>query len=219
MTTALSEQFVHLLRRVSSSLQKSLQRFNSDLRSELDWDIETDADNTQVNNLASTDQSTDDYDSNDDGDTESPDDEDDDEEEEEEAEDVAEPNSANCCLFCSFFECITFCQMPKKPFDAIYYRLQAFINQCPTGCPTCIPKRHEEEWRNPKLYGQRFAMCYCCTRPGGIILIKYLDCILCPLCVIWDTIKGADYGYRRFRVQARIHRHYESETVVNTWWV
>ncbi|VDL98634.1 unnamed protein product [Schistocephalus solidus] len=201
-----------LLRRTSSSLQENLQRFRSDLFSELDWDVETDADKKQVNNFGATGPLTDEYDSSENEDSEGQEDED----EYSEADPVKSKGS-NCCLFCSCLECIPFCRMPVKPFDAVYYRLQSCIEHCPTGCPTCIPKQHEEEWRFPQLFGQRYAMCYCCTRPGGIILIKYLDCILCPLCVIWDTVKGADYGYRRFRVQARIHRHYESESVPNTW--
>ncbi|BHF65005.1 hypothetical protein SprV_0200801400 [Sparganum proliferum] len=213
MITALSQHFTRLLGRTSSNLQENLQRFRSDLFSELDWDLKTDINKGQANNFASRDTLNDDYDSRDDGDSEGQEDED------SEGEEGANPETSNCCLFCSFFECIAFRRMPVKPFDAVYYRLQDCIEQCPTGCPTCIPRRNEEEWRFPQLFGQRYAMCYCCTRPGGIILTKYLDCILCPLCVVWDTVKGADYGYRRFRVQARIHRHYESESVPNTWWV
>lgn len=114
-----------------------------------------------------------------------------------------------CCNFCACFES---CSCGKCPtfFDKLYYKLQTKIENCPSGCPSIIPRKEDEEW----LFGNRKASefaCYCCITRGCIVCLKYLDCLCCPLCPIWDMCKGCDFGYRRFRIQLILHRYHDSK--------
>ncbi|CAH8536689.1 unnamed protein product [Heterobilharzia americana] len=147
------------------------------------------------------------------------DDDDDDEEEEEEEEEEDSSDSLTsksdltdlrCCLLSACCETCTCCTMSKQ-YDSIYYRIQNLTKSCPNACPSIVPKVEEEEWKYPSNRNAReYAMCQCCYSPSGIICMKYLDILCCPLFPIWDMFKGCDYGYRRFRIQAILDRYKDS---------
>lgn len=126
----------------------------------------------------------------------------------------------NCCMFCACLEKCSCFEIPGVDFlDAYYDRLQERIDECPVACPTLIPRRVEEEWRFKGGYGARFALSECCSSPECIICLKWFDTICCLCCAVWEMIKGMDFGYRRFRIQAYIHRHNESSMGIKTIWV
>lgn len=143
-----------------------------------------------------------------------------DDESEETSEEKPSESRRKCCLCCACFECCLCFHLPCSPIcDKMYYKFQRKIDGCPTACPTLIPRSVEEEWRFKGGYGSRFAICECCASPGCIVGLKWLDTILCPLCAVWEIVKGIDFGYRRFRIQAYIYRHYEAERGFRTIWV
>lgn len=116
-----------------------------------------------------------------------------------------------CCLLCACFEPCTCCVMPKH-CDKLYYSLQHRTEKCPSGCPTIVPRPDEEEWKLPGGKAREFACSSCCYSPGGIVCLKYWDCLCCPLCPMWDLLKAVDYGYRRYRVQLVLHRYRDART-------
>ncbi|KAK4471292.1 hypothetical protein MN116_004733 [Schistosoma mekongi] len=119
-------------------------------------------------------------------------------------------DNIRCCLMSACCETCTCCTMPQK-CDTIYYTIQNCTKSCPNGCPTIVPKPEEEEWNFlPKVNARNFAMCHCCYSPGGIMFMKYLDILCCPLCPMWDICKGCDYGYRRYRIQVILDRYKDS---------
>ncbi|CAH8544694.1 unnamed protein product [Schistosoma bovis] len=123
---------------------------------------------------------------------------------------VSDSYNLRCCLLSACCESCTCFTIPRK-CDTIYYALQKHTKYCPSGCPTIVPKPEEEEWNLPPEKNARsFAMCQCCYSPGGIICMKYLDILCCPLCPMWDICKGCDYGYRRFRIQVILDRYKDS---------
>ncbi|KAM7538362.1 hypothetical protein Aperf_G00000070595 [Anoplocephala perfoliata] len=187
--------------------------FKEDLYREFDWDNECTKPvirNVNKSNISSNDE--------DDEDTDS--DEDSEEDTGDEGESEAQEKDYRCCLFCACFECCFCCRVPgKKHCDKVYYGCQRKIDDCPMACPTLIPRSVEEEWRFKGKYGGRFALCECLASPQYIVCLKFLDAILCPICDVWDIVKGVDFGYRRFRIQAYIHRHYEAERGLKTFCV
>ncbi|CAH8846003.1 unnamed protein product [Trichobilharzia szidati] len=159
------------------------------------------------NSVQPTDSHDDDDDDDDGEDTESSEDSDDDGAE----DDVGDSTDLRCCLLSACCETCTCCKMPRK-CDTLYHYLQLMTKSCPGGCPTIVPKQEEEEWNYPKYKGaSEFAICQCCYSPGGIICMKYLDVLCCPLCPLWDLCKGFDYGYRRFRIQVILDRYKDSQ--------
>ncbi|VDD80038.1 unnamed protein product [Mesocestoides corti] len=150
---------------------------------------------------------------------------DDDESEDESGDETDEsPRSLErkrkCCLCCACFECCVCFRIPcRYPFDAVYHAFQRKIDGCPVACPTLIPRSVEEEWRFKGGYGARFAICESCSSPECIVCLKWFDTLLCPVCALWEIVKGIDFGYRRFRIQAYIHRHHEAVRGYKTMWV
>nr|CAH8845978.1 unnamed protein product [Trichobilharzia regenti] len=170
-------------------------------------------------NVHNSTQPTDSHDDDDDGeDTESSEDSDNDEDGDDEDDGEYDTTTSRsdstdlrCCLLSACCETCTCCNMPKK-CDVLYNHLQIMTKACPGGCPTIVPKQEEEEWKYPRYKGaSEFAICQCCYSPGGIICMKYLDILCCPLCPLWDLCKGFDYGYRRFRIQVILDRYKDSQ--------
>nr|CDS27229.1 conserved hypothetical protein [Hymenolepis microstoma] len=193
-------------RRIHQYFSTFYNNFKEDLYREFNWDIEqTNASlNLNKSNVASSEDSYDD------------------EESDEEDSDVVDfqDKDMKCCLFCACFECCFCWNFPgKKYYDKAYYKLQSKIDGCPMACPTLIPRSLDEEWRFNGKYGGRFALCECLASPQYIVCLKYLDVILCPICDVWDILKGIDFGYRRFRIQAYIHRYHEAEMGIKTFCV
>ena len=206
-------------RRLHELISNSLKRFKDDLLREFNFDFEeTKAlveDKNNSRRPSSDDSDSDDESSSDDS-TESSYSDD----ESEETNEEPTERKRKCCLFCACFECCLCFHLPGSFIcDKIYYKLQNKIDGCPTACPTLIPRSVEEEWRFKGGYGSRFAICECCASPGCIICLKCTDTILCPLCTLWEIVKGIDFGYRRFRIQAYIYRHYEAERGFRTIWI
>ncbi|KAA3674849.1 uncharacterized protein DEA37_0008369 [Paragonimus westermani] len=114
-----------------------------------------------------------------------------------------------CCLLSACCECCVCLDMPKS-YDRLYYDIQRRTAHCPNGCPTIVPRPDEEEWNLPGGYGGVYACSSCCKHPGWLICLKYIDCVCCPLCPMWDICRGLDEGYRRFRVQLIIERYRDS---------
>lgn len=185
--------------------------FKEDLYREFDWDIEQANPPIDFNksNVSSEEDSYDDEES--------------DEEDSSVENDSWSENQEKemrCCLFCACFECCFCCKFPgKRLYDKVYYKCQTKIDGCPMACPTLIPRSVDEEWRFKGKYGGRFALCECLASPQYIVCLKYLDVILCPIFDVWDILKGIDFGYRRFRIQAYIHRHHEAEKGFKTFCV
>ncbi|VDP70800.1 unnamed protein product [Echinostoma caproni] len=122
---------------------------------------------------------------------------------------TTDPDELRCCLLCSCFEPCTCCVIPKH-CDRLYYTIQRSTEHCPSGCPTIVPRPAEEEWKMPGGNAREFACSPCCHSPGGIMCLKYWDCLCCPICPMWDLCKGLDHGYRRYRVQLVLHRYRDS---------
>ncbi|KAL5111069.1 hypothetical protein TcWFU_010477 [Taenia crassiceps] len=140
----------------------------------------------------------------------------------EEAETLEEPfnQDRKCCLCCACCECFLCFRVPGRfIYDKLYYKIQRKIDGCPNACPTLIPRSVEEEWRFKGHYGARFAICESCASAECIVGLKWFDTIFCPICALWEIVKGIDFGYRRFRIQAYIHRHHEAVKGFKTIWV
>ncbi|GAA47293.1 hypothetical protein CSKR_203412 [Clonorchis sinensis] len=114
-----------------------------------------------------------------------------------------------CCLLCACSECCVRRNCPER-WDKLYYLLQKQSQHCPNGCPTIVPRPEEEDWKQPGGHGSKYACCSFCGHPGCIICLKYTDCLLCPIFPVWECCKGIDDGYRRYRIQLRLHRYRDS---------
>ncbi|KAH9282544.1 hypothetical protein ECG_04281 [Echinococcus granulosus] len=138
----------------------------------------------------------------------------------EEPETPSNKRDRKCCLCCACCECLLCFRIPGRFIcDKLYYKIQRKIDGCPIACPTLIPRSVEEEWRFKGSYGARFAVCESCASAECVVGLKWLDTIFCPICALWEIVKGIDFGYRRFRIQAYIHRHHEAVKGFKTIWV
>ncbi|KAL5968459.1 hypothetical protein TSMEX_003814 [Taenia solium] len=211
--------FSHLVR-------TTLLAFKEDFCREFDLDLEPsrplveDRNNSRRNYEDEDDDTDDSSDSDESSESDESSDSESSDDEETEKSEKSFKRDRKCCLCCACCECFLCFRVPGRFIcDKLYYKIQRKIDGCPNACPTLIPRSVEEEWRFKGHYGARFAICESCASAECVVGLKWLDTIFCPVCALWEIVKGIDFGYRRFRIQAYIHRHHEGVKGFKTIWV